>query len=673
MKKLIFAAAIAALIFTGQVRAQDMPLSRGFRSNLVAGHEVTSEERLNLSPDTGGIVVQLSNQGTTLAIRGGGLVNWNCGSGMTCTFSGTTFTMTASGSGSGTVSSGTTGYISQYTGSTTVGNSSPILDNGITTANTLTYAGSGGITASGGPITSGNPTGGVGSSVFLVQEGTVPSGLSTSGQDDCYADSTQHGLLCNFNAGTTLPLVQGPASSTSGDLADFNVTNGGRLADSGVVAANVITDASNLGAAGILYQTGNKTAAASTNGTLTSAGAAVFAASVATGTPPAVTCGTGGCFSATEGTIATGLSTADTFSPDSTHHCWDNNANNVDLGCTPGVTAAGLTSTAIVTAGASSFNLQTPSATSTLSSGGNMSLAGTMAATGTYEAAATNTALTVQAGVDAATQASTAALTVRGEDVTGGSTASLTGGALTIRGGNNASTGNTSIGGAVTLNGGDATGGTGTSDAGGAVTLRGGNYTNTAASGSGGSMTVQAGSITGAATNLQAADTIIASGVGTGNAIASHTKIQSPTYSQTSGTTAQTLVTTYTTVKKAGSTSSGTPTNMVSFAATGVPSAGGMIIVHVYTTQAAPHTCSDTGIWEFSVANEGPTTNINRVDATVTTICDTGTMTMTAALSAANPAVFSVTPTWTTIVPTAVWIEITIINPSDVDVTLISD
>src|SRR5208282_3358505 len=50
-------------------------------------------------------------------------------------------------------------------------------------ATTFSYSGTGGITASAGPLTSGNPAGGVGSSHFFTQEGTVPSGLSTSGQD----------------------------------------------------------------------------------------------------------------------------------------------------------------------------------------------------------------------------------------------------------------------------------------------------------------------------------------------------------------------------------------------------------------------------------------------------------------------------------------------------------
>lgn len=175
-------------------------------------------------------------------------------------------------------------------------------------------------------------------------------------------------------------------------------------------------------------------------------------------------------------------------------------------------------------------------------------------------------------------------------------------------------------------------------------------------------------------TNVQAADVTYGTGLGTGNAIAAHVILKDPSFSQTSGATAQTLITRYITLKSTGSTTSATATNIFSVAATGVPAAGGVVYVHVYTTQAAPHACSDMGIWEYSVQNDtAVSVSVQRVDATASTICDTGTLTLTAAMSAANPSVFSVTPTWTTIVPTNVWIEVIVENPSDVTITPISD
>lgn len=77
-------------------------------------------------------------------------------------------------------------------------------------------------------LTSG--TGGV----ACANEGTVPSVGPASAVDVWYADSTQHGLLANFNNAGYLPLVQGPASSTAGNLAKFSGTNGGKLVDGGL-------------------------------------------------------------------------------------------------------------------------------------------------------------------------------------------------------------------------------------------------------------------------------------------------------------------------------------------------------------------------------------------------------------------------------------------------------
>jgi hypothetical protein len=158
-----------------------------------------------------------------------------------CNTSGFVFTPQTSNcvaqTGGGGITGLTAGVIPQAGSATTIANSSPQLDNGLTNVNTLTYAGTAGITASAGPLTSGNPSGGVGSSMFLTQEGTAPTGISTSGQDNCYASSTQHGVLCNFNAGSTLPLVEGATTVVSGHLAVWSGTNGGQLADGGAPPA----------------------------------------------------------------------------------------------------------------------------------------------------------------------------------------------------------------------------------------------------------------------------------------------------------------------------------------------------------------------------------------------------------------------------------------------------
>jgi len=153
-------------------------------------------------------------------------VNTSNGNLYTCN-SGTWAIVTSGGSGTVTVvSSGSLGSTQVVTGG---GNTT------LQTPNSSTILDSSGNLTLGGGLTTGSPGGGVGGYLFLSAEGTAPAGLSTATKDNCYADSTQHGLLCNFNAGTTLPLVQGPASSTSTHLAAFNSTTGGLLADSGIV------------------------------------------------------------------------------------------------------------------------------------------------------------------------------------------------------------------------------------------------------------------------------------------------------------------------------------------------------------------------------------------------------------------------------------------------------
>ena len=78
------------------------------------------------------------------------------------------------GSGSGTVNSGTAGHIGYYAASGTAISSDSNLDDGSTTANTLTYAGSGGIALTGGGAIGGiSPKAGLFSSLAACSTSTV--------------------------------------------------------------------------------------------------------------------------------------------------------------------------------------------------------------------------------------------------------------------------------------------------------------------------------------------------------------------------------------------------------------------------------------------------------------------------------------------------------------------
>src|SRR5208283_2320235 len=101
---------------------------------------------------------------------------------------------TSSGAG---LSGLTTGYIPQATSTTTIGNTSPILDNSVTTANTLTYAGSAGLT-----LSAAGAVAKVGASAPAPTVGTGGGGLAVegstftpiSGDDGWYANSTTHAV-----------------------------------------------------------------------------------------------------------------------------------------------------------------------------------------------------------------------------------------------------------------------------------------------------------------------------------------------------------------------------------------------------------------------------------------------------------------------------------------------
>ena len=124
-----------------------------------------------------------------------------------------------------TASNLTPGDIPQATTAGKLINSSPLLDNGVTTANTLTYAGSGGITASAGPIKAGGTSGAAGS--ILLPAGTANSTVTNNVQIQAPASVTAYnltlpaaaatGFLLGTNSSNTVTVSQ-VASTGSGSV-----------------------------------------------------------------------------------------------------------------------------------------------------------------------------------------------------------------------------------------------------------------------------------------------------------------------------------------------------------------------------------------------------------------------------------------------------------------------
>jgi hypothetical protein len=99
----------------------------------------------------GGLILQFQQGGSPLATRPTGLVAFNCGTGMSCSFSGTTFTLTSTGAGgSGCVPPGTPSRLLYDDGAGNCLDSGLTWSGGTATAPsgvTLTYSGSGSINA----------------------------------------------------------------------------------------------------------------------------------------------------------------------------------------------------------------------------------------------------------------------------------------------------------------------------------------------------------------------------------------------------------------------------------------------------------------------------------------------------------------------------------------------
>jgi hypothetical protein len=182
-------------------------------------------------------------------------------------------------------------------------------------------------------------------------------------------------------------------------------------------------------------------------------------------------------------------------------------------------------------------------------------------------------------------------------------------------------------------------------------------------------LTFSAASATGS--NQVGQDSVLASGLGSGNGTAAHTKLKGASQAFGSSSTAQTQVTEWVMHKKVGSTTSATPTNMFNVALASGQTAGFEIVVNVSAFQGTPHECSTTETFIAAIQDTSGTVTQQTTAGTLATICDTGTLTLAAGFSTAAPSVFSVTPSWTTIVPGGVIITVEIHNLSQQEISLL--
>jgi len=271
-----------------------------------------------------------------------------------------------------------------------------------------------------------------------------------------------------------------------------------------------------------------------------------------------------------------------------------------------------------------------------------------------YRASAVGTAVIYQSGQDSTTT-STGGGTFRSGSITGGSTNTLSTGATILQTGDNSSTG--------------------TGETTGNLTVRSGNCG--AASGAciPGTTTILGGGFTAAFTNGAGSDLFAEGGDGTGNAIPAHVWLKTPGFSSTSGSTAQVEATNYVVLKKSGGTSSGSGTTVFNVTIGASQTYALEVLVHFETTQATPQNCSSFERFLAVGQNTGGTITSQIISEapSVATICSTGTLTMALTNTNANPSVFTVTPTWTTIVPTATIITAEVHSMSQQDIANLGD
>lgn len=155
-------------------------------------------------------IVQVQNAGSNVGVVPSKYFKLNCATGLSCATSGVAITVTLVGGGSGTVNTGTAGHLAYYATSTTAVSNNTNLDDGITTANTLTYAGSGGISA-----LSFTTTGAATPDVYTEQ--TAPSTPAAT-KVNAWADSTDHRFHEINSSGTIGTTVVANAGSANNFL-----------------------------------------------------------------------------------------------------------------------------------------------------------------------------------------------------------------------------------------------------------------------------------------------------------------------------------------------------------------------------------------------------------------------------------------------------------------------
>jgi len=107
------AAALAVLVLAPHAHAQELDRASRqaaiSRANVVRILRAASSATEGQGGQPGGLILQLANGGSVLATRPAGLVQFNCSTNLSCSFSGATFTLTATGgSGSGCIPPGST-------------------------------------------------------------------------------------------------------------------------------------------------------------------------------------------------------------------------------------------------------------------------------------------------------------------------------------------------------------------------------------------------------------------------------------------------------------------------------------------------------------------------------------------------------------------------------------